>query len=98
MTVRDRVAGNRPKKKHISEALAKMRMLLAAAALFVLIAGLTLQTYLVLYRTPDMQLMTLLFSFFFVSGVLLFAASAFINTEMVKAFLSTTGLLRSREQ
>lgn len=87
----------RPKKKDVNEALIKMRLLLAAAALFVLIAGLTLQTYLVLYR-PDMQLMTLLFSFFFISGVLLFAASAFINTEMVRAFLSASGLLRSGER
>ena len=70
-----------------------MRLLLAAAAVFVLVAGLTVLTYGVFNRF-DTTVLTMLFGSFFLSGVLLFAASAFINTETVKTFLNATGILK----
>ena len=58
-----------------------------------LVAGLTVLTYGVFNRF-DTRVLTMLFGCFFLSGVLLFAASAFINTETVKTFLNATGILK----
>ncbi len=94
------MAKRRPKRA-VDDALVRMRLLLAAAALFVLLLGLAVEIFIVLkFLTfpvdPQlMQLMSLLFAFFLITGLLLFAASAFIKTDMVRAFLSASGLVRS---
>lgn len=72
----------------------RMRLLLAAAAVFVLVAGLTVVTVGLFKGIAGMSVLGPAFGLFFITGVLLFAASAFINTEMVKTFLNATGMLK----
>jgi hypothetical protein len=67
---------------------------MAAAALFVLIAGLTLLTFLVLGGKASPQGAMVVFFPFFLTGLLLFAASAMIDTEIVKAFLNAATPLK----
>lgn len=71
---------------HLDDLRAGMRLLLAAAALFVLLAGLTLLTYLKLSTDTSPTDCTLIFMPFFLTGLLLFAASAFINAPIIKLF------------
>ena len=72
-----------------------MRLLMAAAALFVLLFGLTLLTYLILFTDRAAHEATVAFMPFFLVGVLLFAASALINTETVKALMGAAKPLGS---
>lgn len=67
---------------------------MAAAALFVLIAGLTVLTYLVLGAKASAQDATIVFFPFLLTGLVLFAASALIETEAIKAFLNAANPLR----
>jgi hypothetical protein len=67
---------------------------MAAAALFVLLAGLTLLTFLVLHGKATPQGASILFAPFFLTGLVLFAASAMIKTETVKAFLDAATPLK----
>lgn len=75
-----------------------MRLLMAAAALFVLLFGLTLLTYLVLFTDRAVHEATIAFFPFFLVGVLLFAASALINTETVKALMSAANPVKGASQ
>jgi len=67
---------------------------MAAAALFVLIAGLTLLTIMILVWGKSVQEASFAFVPFFLTGLVLFAASAMIDTETVKAFLGAVAPLK----
>jgi len=67
---------------------------MAAAALFILIAGLTLLTFLVLRGDTSPKDATIVFFPFFLTGLLLFAASAFIDSDTVKAFLNAASPIK----
>ena len=68
--------------------------MMAAAALFVFLMGLTVLTYAILIARMDWATASMLFGSFFLVGLVLFAASAFINTETVKVFLDAARPLR----
>lgn len=78
--------GRRPRSSR-TDARSTMRLLIAAAAVFVFLMGLTVTTYAMLVLRVDWASASALFGFFFLVGLVLFAASAFINTETVKVFL-----------
>lgn len=78
----------RPRPSPDAATRANMRLLMAAAAVFVLLAGLTLFTFLILRTGTKPSDATIAFGPFFLVGLVLFSASAFINSETIKAFLS----------
>lgn len=83
-----------PKSVPQDQSRASVWLLMAAAALFVLIAGLTLLTCLILVWERGAHEATVAFVPFFLTGLVLFAASAMIDTEMLKAFLGAVTPLK----
>ena len=66
---------------------------MAAGAFFVLVAGLVLVVLLILAMDKSVGVALGAFSPFFLVGLVLFAAGAMIDTELIKSFL-TWGPLR----
>lgn len=78
----------RESDRRVNETREKMRLLLAASALFVLLAGLTLVIILVLWKDEqNAARIAAVFSPFFLVGITLLVASAFLKIDEAKELL-----------
>jgi hypothetical protein len=82
----------------LTKARERMRLLLAAAALFVLLLGLVGYMFLVLDRGNSPGKSLSFFGPFFATGVLLLLASAFINNEGARTMLASFNPVRRRNE
>jgi hypothetical protein len=71
--------------RNLAEARERLRLLIAVAAVFVLLAGLTVLITMILLGRAQASEGIMIFAPFFLAGLLLFAASAFINANVIKA-------------
>lgn len=70
-----------------------MRLLMAASAVFVLLAGLTALIVATLVKGVAATTAIIIFVPFLVTGLLLLAAGAFISADVVKLFLESISSL-----